>query len=111
MNRKQKLFYAVAGFLIGNIIFASLIFGFSYIANHQSSNKISFDEALEQIQSKEIKKISIKNDKIDSFNNSDSDLLVRLFQILFWLFLISPPIIVVLLLVIISKMNRKDSMK
>ena len=42
-----------------------------------------------------------------SLNNDAPNPLFYLFQILFWLFFISPPVIVVLLLVIIKKMDAK----
>lgn len=106
MNRKQKLTHAVAGFFVGNIILAALIFGFS-----PAKNSPSFNATLERIRQSEVREVVIKDKQTDLLNVSDSDLLVRLFQILFWLFLISPPIIVVLLLVIISKMDRKNSME
>lgn len=107
MNRKQKLTYAVAGFFIGNLILAALLSCFSYKTRYQS-----FDTAIQRVESREFKEINIRDGKANLLNPvADSDLLVRLFQILFWLFLISPPVIVILLLVIINKMNRKDSMK
>ena len=106
MNRKQKLLYALAGFFVGNIILAALIFGFAPAKNYQS-----FDTAAERLRQSEVREINITSKQADVLNVADSDLLVRLFQILIWLFLISPPIIVVLLLVIISKMNRKNSME
>ncbi|CAN5744413.1 hypothetical protein BH24ACI1_BH24ACI1_22650 [soil metagenome] len=106
MNRKQKLLHAVAGFFVGNIILAALIFGFSSTKNYQS-----FDTSLERIRRSEVREINIRDKQADLLNVADSDLLVRLIQILIWLFLISPPIIVVLLLVIISKMNRKKSLE
>ncbi|HLM03174.1 MAG TPA: hypothetical protein VK400_19130 [Pyrinomonadaceae bacterium] len=43
-----------------------------------------------------------------SFAPEPKDPLIYLFQILFWLFFISPPVIVVLLLVIIKKMDAKS---
>ena len=106
MNRKQKLLHAVAGFLVGNIILAALIFGFSSTKNYQS-----FDATTERLRQSEIREINITSTQADFLNVADSDLFIRLFQILIWLFLISPPIIVVLLLVIISKMNRKKSLE
>ncbi len=106
MNRKQKLLHAVAGFFVGNIILAALIFGFSSAKNYQS-----FDTTLERIRQSEVREVIVKDNRADLLNVADSDLLVRLFQILIWLFLISPPIIVVLLVVIINKMNHKDSLE
>ena len=144
MNRKQKILYAVAGFFIGNVILGSLIFGVYYTQDYQSSkNKISFDEALQRIKSKEIKEIKIKSDKavliVDEKTNYSTDVsesqirelfenanypglktnfepvnkidsMERVFQILFILFIISPPIIVILLLVIIGKMKSKENL-
>lgn len=43
-----------------------------------------------------------------NFAPEAKDPLVYLFQILFWLFFLSPPIIVVLLLIIIKKMDAKS---
>jgi len=107
MNLKEKLLHAVAGFLVGNIILAALIFGFS-----STKSYLSFEAATERIQRSGAREISISRDtQADLPSVADSDLFIRLFQILIWLFLISPPIIVVLLLVIISKMNRKKSLE
>jgi len=72
MNLKGKLCYAFAGFLIGNIILASSIYGIYYLVSYQSSkNEISFDEALQRIKSKEIKEINIKGDKAEFFSNEE----------------------------------------
>jgi len=106
MNRKQKLLHAVAGFFVGNIILAALLLGFS-----ATKNSSSFDTSLERLRQSEVREVVVRDKQADTLNVADSDLLVRLFQILIWLFLISPPIIVVLLLVIISKMNRKNSLE
>lgn len=106
MNCKERLVHFVAGFFAGSIILAALLFGFSPAKNHQS-----FEAATERFRQSEVREINITTKHTDLPNVADSDLLVRLFQILFWLFLISPPIIVVLLLVIIGKMNRKDSLE
>lgn len=135
MNRKEKLFYAVAGFLIGNVILVSMIYAFTYAADCQSSKSAaSYSEARERIASANVKWVNVKEyEKADGDSlgadhpqylavvsealrnelarkSAASNLLDRLFQILFILFIISPPIIVVLLLVIISKMNRKNSL-
>lgn len=80
MNFKQKLFYAVAGFLVGNLLLATVAFGIFYLPK-------------------------------TIYNAPNAPPLFYLFQILFWLFLISPPVIVVLLLVIIKKMDSKDKLK
>ncbi len=144
MNYKQKLFYAFAGFLLGNIILGSIAYGINYVSNYQSSkNEITFVEALKRIEGKEINKVIIDDKKVE-FNSifdtkysanlteeqrekvlqrsgafglaqieflPKSDPIASIFQILFWLFFLSPPIIVVLLLVIISKMKSNNSIK
>jgi ATP-dependent Zn protease len=46
-----------------------------------------------------------------NLDNEPSNPLLYLFQILFWLFFISPPVIVVLLLVIIKKLDAISSAK
>ena len=106
MNLKGKLTHAVAGFFVGSLIFAALILGFS-----GTPKDLSFEDAAKRIQSSNVREINIETNRADLPRPADSDLLIRLFQILIWLFLISPPIIVILLLVIISKMNRKNSME
>ena len=105
MNIKGKLLHAAAGFVAGNIILAALLFSFS-----GTPKDLSFEDAAKRIQSSDVREINIETNRADLPRPADSDLLIRLFQILIWMFLISPPIIVVLLLVIISKMNRKNSM-
>jgi len=106
MNLKEKLLHAAAGFFVGNIILAALLLGFSGTPKY-----LPFEDTAKSIQSSEVKEMNIEAIRAVAPRPADSDLLVRLFQILIWLFLISPPIIVVLLLVIISKMNRKDSLE
>ena len=105
MNLKGKLTHAVAGFFVGSLIFAALILGFSGTPKY-----LPFDAPIESVQKREVKE-GISSRLYESPRPADSDLPIRLFQILIWLFLISPPIIVILLLVIISKMNRKNSME
>lgn len=72
MNRKQKLLHVAAGFLIGNIILASLAFGIYYLINYQSSkNEITFQEALQRIEAKEIKEINIKDNKAEFLGSEE----------------------------------------
>lgn len=106
MNRKQNLTNAIAGFLTGIIFLSTLLFGFS-----GTSKYLPFDDALKRISSSEVREKNVEGIRPATPRTADSDLLIRLFQILFWLFLISPPIIVVLLLIIISKMNQKNSLE
>jgi hypothetical protein len=56
MKLKDKLLHAVAGFLVGNIILAALIFGFSSAKNYQS-----FDSAAERIHRSEVREITIRD--------------------------------------------------
>ena len=144
MKSKQKLYYAVAGLVIGNMLLASLAFGIYLVTNYQSTkNEIPFDEAIQRIKAGEIKQINIRENKALLKTSGETNYLTdvseeqeiqirniaidrkltvnvdvgskksfeRLFQILFILFIISPPIIFILLLIIIKKMNSKDSMK
>jgi len=150
MNLKQKLFYAVAGFLAGNLILAMFAFGIFYLPkNGLWTRETTFAEAFRRMEAKEFKEIKIKDNRIIFLDendrqyviypteaqvnqiirkvpnesvrfsvepytvqhNSPNPLLFYLFQILFWLFLISPPLIVILLLIIIKKMDSKESLK
>lgn len=102
MKMKQKLFYAVAGFFVAKLVLIGLLIGFSNFADRQfSNNNLSNSRLIQQAPSSNI---------TVSFESSSNPMRCVI-EILFWLFLISPPVIVVLLLVIISKMNSKDEMK
>lgn len=66
MNRKQKLYYAVAGFIIGNILLASITSGIYSIVSYQSSeNKISYDEAVRHIRAKDVKELKMGASQAD----------------------------------------------
>ncbi len=146
MNLKQKLFYAVGGFLIGNMILASMIFGISYSTKIQTAkDEIPFDEALRRIRSKQIKEIRIKDDNVNlstdtdnqlnlselssnqkdkllseagsitniqiAFESASSNGFERLFQIMFILFFISPPIIALMLFLIWKELKKRNELK
>jgi hypothetical protein len=49
--------------------------------------------------------------RISQLNQPPSDLLTFLFQILFWLFFISPPLIVLLLFLIWRELKERNRMK
>ena len=121
---KQRNFCMAKGLLIGSIILITLL-GASINKYQSSRNSLTYDEALNRIQTERIREVNIPNNspvKVVSntenssnitinFDNHSSNAFVYLIQILFWAFLLSPPIIVVLLLVIIKKMHDKSSMK
>jgi hypothetical protein len=48
---------------------------------------------------------------VASFDYGESVLLARLFQILFFLFIISPPLIVVMLYLILKELRARNKMK
>ena len=140
MNSRQKLIYAVGGFFIGNIILTALIYGFAFFADRPAD--LTNDEALRQIRSKEIKNVVVKNDKKVFAENETPQLMPEpvaeakfevtqtskslafapdniisnplryLFQILFWLILLSPPLTVLLLFLIWRELRaRNEKMK
>lgn len=150
MNFKQKLSYAVAGFLVGNLILALAAFGILFFPKYGwLNNDMTFAEGVRRMEAREIKEIKLKDDKIIFLDENDwesvvypterqvdtiirkvpnegvkftvapytvqsnqpSPFLIYLFQVLFWLFLISPPLIVILLVIIIKKMDSKEPLK
>jgi ATP-dependent Zn protease len=76
VNLKQKLIYSVAGFLIGNFILASVIFGFKYYSEN-SQNNVSIDEALRRINSREIKEVHLKSKYAELVNQSDIEFVIN----------------------------------
>lgn len=149
MKCQQKLFHAVAGLLICNLLFAGLYFGIINLGaqSQPPKNEISYEEAIERLNSKNIREISISNNEaiftnlekenfafhvseeqvekilessadksvtikfIPAASASASNPLFYLFQILFWLFFISPPIIVILLILIWRELKERNRMK
>ena len=66
MNYKQKLFYAFAGLIMGNVILGSIGFGIYYVPkNYPSKNEISFEEVSRRIERKEIKKVKVDGEKVE----------------------------------------------
>lgn len=150
MNLKQKLFYALAGFLLGNFILASAVFGFKYYSENSQKN-ISLKDAIYLIENNEIKEVNIISDRAELVNHSGIKLTVEnvleaqreflisavtdfnkenqrssikvsespksfdplslLFQILFWLFFISPPVIALLLFLIWRELRERNKLK
>ena len=106
MNCSHKFFYGLVGFFIGNFFLAGLLFVFSY-----TNNLASLDVSVRRAEQREVSPVNVRQYQTNLVKPQDSDLLLRLFQILFWLFLVSPPVIVVLLLVIIRKMDEKKSLE
>ena len=65
MEIKQKLTHAILGFIVGNAILLSAYFGFNYLTyNQPGGQKISFDQTLDTIKNKEIKKVHIKSNLV-----------------------------------------------
>jgi ATP-dependent Zn protease len=149
MKCKQNLFTVVTGFLIGNLVFALLIFGIYTFLDNQSS--ISFDEALSRIESNEVKEVNIKDKEANLRFRSGSEVFVskisddqqenlleavnyhnagnykdsirlsvfpisanpmdKVFQIIFILFIISPPLIVLMLFLIWRELKVRNRLK
>ena len=101
---------AVKGLMVGlMLLFASGIFSYSLIRDERSDARHITKISETQLT---IPRETVKQSTISiNLDNQSSSVFVYLIQILFWAFLISPPVIVVLLLVIIKKMNDKSSMK
>ena len=141
MYCNQKYSGVIKGFLMVSLVVVSLMYvGSSSNKNQAPKNTISFEEALNRLESNRVREINLKNNQINlldaeneryslnisegqkiellkrgntfnvamTFSDEPTPPLVYLFQILFWLFFISPPVIVVLLLVIIKKMDAKS---
>lgn len=106
MNFRQKLFYAIAGFIIGISAFS----GASYFTGNQpaAERELSFEQS--RLRTSGINSVTGAG-LIDIQRTASAPISFHIFRILFILFIISPPLIVVLLLVIISKMDRRDSIK
>jgi ATP-dependent Zn protease len=144
MYCNQKYSGLVKGFLLGSLLIFSLMFVGKSLYKYQSpKNTISFEEAVNRLQSNRVREINLKNNQLElldsenvrysanisegqkiellqkgntlnvavTFSDEPSNPLVYLFQILFWLFFISPPVIVVLLLIIIKKMDARSVAK
>ena len=138
MNCKQNCSLLVKGLLFGGVFLVSLLIVTNFSKNQPFKTTISYDEAVQRLQSSNVREISIENNKLsllaaenveytpivnetqkiellnqgNSLNisvtlNDDPPPIFYVFQILFWLFLVSPPIIVILLFVIIRKMDAK----
>jgi hypothetical protein len=106
MKCSHKFFYGLVGFFIGNFFLAGLLFVFS-----ATNNMVSMDVSVRRAEQREMNPPDVRQYQTNLVKPEDSDLLLRFFQILFWLFFVSPPVIVVLLLVIIRKMDEKKSLE
>jgi hypothetical protein len=72
MNFKQKLFYAVAGFLVGNLILAAVAFGIFYLPkNSLWTPETTYAEAFRRMEAREFKEIKIKDDRIIFLDRND----------------------------------------
>lgn len=59
MNLKQKIFYAIGGFLIGNSLLILLFWGLQAAPNKKTS-QIKLDEAIQKLENKEIKEVHFR---------------------------------------------------
>ncbi len=65
MKLKQKLIYAVLGFLVGNAILLLVFYGWSNLKQSDAKpEEISFNQVLTKINNKEIKAVTIKEDSV-----------------------------------------------
>lgn len=110
MYCKKNNACAVKGLVVGMLLlFASGIFSYSLIRNDRSDPR--YVTGISETQ-RNTPREAVKQSTISiNLGNESSGAFIYLIQILFWAFLISPPIIVVLLLIIIKKMNDKSSIK
>lgn len=61
MKIKQKLFYAVGGFFIGNAILLGLILGFKVFDSKEQISQIELNTATQKIENQQIREITFKN--------------------------------------------------
>lgn len=108
--KRTSITCLLIGFLAGNLFLAGLFYEIPYLSNTRSkTTEIAYSEELKGIESNQSKQVFPENSEIARIESDEpSDLFIYLFRILFWLFLISPPVIVILLLVIIRKMDSKN---
>lgn len=59
MNLKQKIFYAVGGFLIGNAILIFLFWGLQ-TAPYKKTSQIKLGEAIQKLENEEIKEVNFR---------------------------------------------------
>lgn len=64
MNLKQKIFYAVGGFLIGNAILIGLFWGLKTYNTDKKQREISIQEAFQKINSEQIISATFKNSTV-----------------------------------------------
>lgn len=64
MNLKQKIFYAVGGFLIGNVILFGLLIGLKTFDSDKNQREISIQEAIQKINSEQIISASFQNSTV-----------------------------------------------
>ena len=137
MNCKQSCSLLFKGLLFGGVFLVSLLIVTSFSKNQSPKTVICYNETVERIPSSGIEEINIADNQLNQLDTDEKFLqieeevqkvespdqgksliipltisdsqppVVYLIQILFWLFLISPPIIVILLFVIIRKMDEK----
>ena len=110
MYCKKNNFCAVKGLVLG-FLFLFSVGIFSYSLTRDDSSDSRYITETSETQKNVTRETSNSSNITINFDNHTSNAFVYLIQILFWAFLISPPIIVVLLLVIIKKMNDKSSIK
>lgn len=78
MNLKQKLFYAVAGFLVGNIVLAALAFGIFYLPeNNPWTREITFAEAFRRMEAREFKEIKVKDERVVFLDENDRQYVIH----------------------------------
>ena len=137
MNCKQICSLLFKGLLFGGVFLVSLLIVTSFSKNQSPKTVICYNETVEHFPSSDIEEANIADNQLNQLDTDEKFLqieeevqkvespdqgkslnipltisdnqppVVYLIQILFWLFLISPPIIVILLFVIIRKMDEK----
>lgn len=71
MKSKQKIIYAVLGFMIGNALLLLLFVGYSQLNNSaENAEEIKFQRAMQLIVSGDIKKVNIKSNAVEITHES-----------------------------------------
>lgn len=107
MNCKEKLFKICAVFIFGIVGLSLLSSGMDDAVTHTEMNK----DPISCFPTHEPAPPSAMLEFSEFSQTADAPPMVRLFQILFILFIISPPIIALILFLILQELKKRNKMK
>ena len=104
--KSNKWLKLIGIFVLVKILFLSAALGL--FQSRENTNEIVFDQAIERVNKSDINEVHINTEELAIM---ESNPLAYLFQLLFILFLISPPLIVLMLCLIYKELKKRNDLK